>query len=204
MLLGLTGSIATGKSTVAEMLKRRGAVVVDADQVARKVVEPGSLGLNRIKETFGSEMLTADGQLDRAKLGELVFADEEARLRLNALLHPLIMDEMKRMTAESLDKDPKSIVIWDVPLLIEENLTQFVEQVIVVYVPQAIQLKRLMERNHLTKTEAIKRMQSQLSIEEKKKVADYIIDNSGSLEETERQVDQLWRYLTLKSGSDQP
>ncbi|MBA4541567.1 MULTISPECIES: dephospho-CoA kinase [Thermoactinomyces] len=204
MLLGLTGSIATGKSTVAEMLKRRGAVVVDADQVARKVVEPGSLGLNRIKETFGSEMLTADGQLDRAKLGELVFADEEARLRLNALLHPLIMDEMKRMTAESLDKNPKSIVIWDVPLLIEENLTQFVEQVIVVYVPQAIQLKRLMERNHLTKTEAIKRMQSQLSIEEKKKVADYIIDNSGSLEETERQVDQLWRYLTLKSGSDQP
>ncbi|MBH8597563.1 MULTISPECIES: dephospho-CoA kinase [unclassified Thermoactinomyces] len=204
MLLGLTGSIATGKSTVAEMLKRRGAVVVDADQVARKVVEPGSLGLNRIKGTFGSEMLTADGQLDRAKLGELVFADEEARLRLNALLHPLIMDEMKRMTAESLDKNPKSIVIWDVPLLIEENLTQFVEQVIVVYVPQAIQLKRLMERNHLTKTEAIKRMQSQLSIEEKKKVADYIIDNSGSLEETERQVDQLWRYLTLKSGSDQP
>ncbi|MGA9174074.1 MAG: dephospho-CoA kinase [Thermoactinomyces sp.] len=204
MLLGLTGSIATGKSTVANMLRRRGAVLIDADQVARKVVEPGSLGLNKIKENFGSEMVTAEGRLDRAKLGELVFNDEEARERLNALLHPLIIEEMKQLTGQSLKKEPHSIVIWDVPLLIEENLTQFVEQVIVVYVPESIQLKRLMERNQLTETEAIKRMKSQLSIEDKKKVADYIIDNSGSLEDTERQVDQLWKYLTLKSGLDQP
>jgi dephospho-CoA kinase len=204
MLLGLTGSIATGKSTVANMLRRRGAVLIDADQVARKVVEPGSLGLNKIIENFGSEMVTAEGRLDRAKLGELVFNDEEARERLNALLHPLIIEEMKQLTGQSLKKEPHSIVIWDVPLLIEENLTQFVEQVIVVYVPESIQLKRLMERNQLTETEAIKRMKSQLSIEDKKKVADYIIDNSGSLEDTERQVDQLWRYLTLKSGLDQP
>jgi dephospho-CoA kinase len=204
MLLGLTGSIATGKSTVANMLRRRGAVLIDADQVARKVVEPGSLGLNKIIENFGSEMVTAEGRLDRAKLGELVFNDEEARERLNALLHPLIIEEMKQLTGQSLKKEPHSIVIWDVPLLIEENLTQFVEQVIVVYVPESIQLKRLMERNQLTETDAIKRMKSQLSIEDKKKVADYIIDNSGSLEDTERQVDQLWRYLTLKSGLDQP
>jgi dephospho-CoA kinase len=204
MLLGLTGSIATGKSTVANMLRRRGAVLIDADQVARKVVEPGSLGLNKIIENFGSEMVTAEGRLDRAKLGELVFNDEEARERLNALLHPLIIEEMKQLTGQSLKKEPHSIVIWDVPLLIEENLTQFVEQVIVVYVPESIQLKRLMERNQLTETEAIKRMKSQLSIEDKKKVADYIIDNSGSLEDTERQVDQLWKYLTLKSGLDQP
>jgi dephospho-CoA kinase len=149
-------------------------------------------------------MVTAEGRLDRAKLGELVFNDEEARERLNALLHPLIIEEMKQLTDESRKKEPNSIVIWDVPLLIEENLTQFVEQVIVVYVPESIQLKRLMERNQLTETEAIKRMKSQLSIEDKKKVADYIIDNSGSLEDTERQVDQLWKYLTLKSGLDQP
>jgi dephospho-CoA kinase len=204
MLLGLTGSIATGKSTVANMLRRRGAVLIDADQVARKVVEPGSLGLNKIIENFGSEMVTAEGRLDRAKLGELVFNDEEARERLNALLHPLIIEEMKQLTGQSLKKEPHSIVIWDVPLLIEENLTQFVEKVIVVYVPEAIQLQRLMKRNALSEEEARERIAAQLSIEEKKRVADFVIDNSDSLEMTERQVDQLWNYLTLRSGSNQP
>jgi dephospho-CoA kinase len=203
MLLGLTGSIATGKSTVAMMFRERGAVLVDADRVAREVVEPGREGLRRVVEHFGQEMLDENGCLNRSKLGELIFRDHKAREKLNSLLHPLIMREMKEMTRRVWERDPRAIVIWDVPLLIEENLTQFVEQVIVVYVPEPVQLKRLMERNHLTESEAMARIRSQLSIEEKKKVADYLIDNSGSLEETESQVDRLWNYLTSKNGSSQ-
>jgi dephospho-CoA kinase len=171
--------------------------------VAREVVEPGREGLRRVVEHFGQEMLDENGCLNRSKLGELIFRDHKAREKLNSLLHPLIMREMKEMTRRVWERDPRAIVIWDVPLLIEENLTQFVEQVIVVYVPEPVQLKRLMERNHLTESEAMARIRSQLSIEEKKKVADYLIDNSGSLEETESQVDRLWNYLTSKNGSSQ-
>ncbi|SEM97618.1 dephospho-CoA kinase [Lihuaxuella thermophila] len=204
MILGLTGGIATGKSTVAAMLKERGAVLIDADQVARDVVEPGTEGLERIRERFGNGVIQEDGRLNRAALGKIIFKDEALRKELNRLLHPLIMEEMQQRTGSALAKNPHAIVIWDVPLLIEENLTQFVEKVIVVYVPESVQLQRLMKRNALSEEEARERMAAQLSIEEKKRVADFVIDNSDSLEMTERQVDQLWNYLTLKSGSNQP
>jgi len=200
MVIGLTGSIATGKSTVSEMLKRRGAVIVDADQVARQVVEPGTEGLAKVVAHFGTQVLDEEGRLHRPALASIIFNDPKQRKVLNALLHPLIIREMRKQTEESLRNDPNRIVIWDVPLLIEENLTQFVEKTIVVYVPESVQLKRLMERNSLSESEARSRIHAQLSIEEKKEMADYIIDNSGSLAETERQVDRLWNYLTSKSG----
>jgi dephospho-CoA kinase len=202
--MGLTGGIATGKSTVAAMLKERGAVLIDADQVARDVVEPGTEGLRRIRERFGSRVFQEDGRLNRAALGNIIFKDEGLRKELGRLLHPLIMEEMQKRTRNALAKNPHAIVIWDVPLLIEENLTQFVEKVIVVYVPESVQLQRLMKRNALSEEEARERIAAQLSIEEKKRVADIVIDNSDSLEMTERQVDQLWNYLTLISGSNQP
>ncbi|MBA4496462.1 dephospho-CoA kinase [Paenactinomyces guangxiensis] len=201
MILGLTGGISTGKSTVSAMLKERGAVIIDADQVAREVVEPGTEGLRRIYEHFGKQVLHEDGRLNRSVLGDIIFWNEDLRKKLNELLHPLIRDVIMERTRVVLEKNPSEIVIWDVPMLIEGNLTQFVEKVIVVYIPEPIQLKRLMKRNSLSEAEARKRIASQLSIEEKKKLADYVIDNSGSLEMTERQVDQLWNYLTLKSGS---
>lgn len=203
LILGLTGGIATGKSTVSSMLRERGAVIIDADQVSREVVEPGSVGLDLIRKRFGDQMIDQEGKLNRTALGLLIFHDEQARKELNQLLHPLIIEQMQSHTKQiQLDK-PNAIIIWDVPLLIEESLTRFVEKVIVVYIPEELQLIRLMERNHLTKEEAQARMDSQLSIEEKKHFANYLIDNSGSIHNTERQVDHLWNCLTLKNGSDQ-
>ncbi|MGA8942602.1 MAG: dephospho-CoA kinase [Thermoactinomyces sp.] len=200
MLLGLTGSIATGKSTVSAMLRRKGAYIIDADQVAREVVEPGSEGLKRIVAHFGEEMLDNEGKLDRARLGSVIFQDPVKRKTLNRLLHPLIMQTMQLQTDTIRQENRQAMIVWDVPLMYEENLTPYVEAVILVYVPREIQLERLMKRNSLSKEEALKRIDAQMDIEEKKKLADYIIDNCGTLSDTERQVDQLWNYLISKSG----
>ncbi len=200
MLLGLTGSIATGKSTVSAMLRQKGAYIIDADQVAREAAEPGSEGLKRIVAHFGEEMLDDEGNLDRTRLGAAIFKDPLKRKTLNQLLHPLIMQTMQFHTDAIKKRIQHAMIIWDVPLLIEENLTRYVEAVILVYVPREIQLKRLMKRNSLSEKEAMNRIEAQMDIEEKKKVADYIIDNSGTLSDTERQVDQLWNYLISRSG----
>lgn len=200
MLLGLTGSIATGKSTVSAMLQQRGAFIIDADQAARDVVEPGSEGLNRIVAHFGDEMLNDEGKLNRARLGTVIFQDPLKREELNRLLHPLIIQTMQLQTDAIRKRDQQALIIWDVPLLIEGNLTPYVEAVILVYVPREIQLERLMQRNSLSIREAMNRIEAQMDIEEKRKFADYIIDNRGTLSDTERQVDQLWNYLISKSG----
>ncbi|MBA4601633.1 dephospho-CoA kinase [Thermoactinomyces mirandus] len=200
MLLGLTGSIATGKSTVSAMLRQKGAYVIDADQAAREAVEPGSEGLKRIVDHFGAEMLDDEGRLDRARLGAVIFQDPWKRKKLNRLLHPLIMQTMQSQTDKIRKRVKQGLIIWDVPLLIEENLTPLVEAVILVYVPKEIQLERLMKRNALSKKEALGRIEAQMDIEEKRKFANYIIDNRGTLSDTERQVDQLWNYLISKSG----
>jgi dephospho-CoA kinase len=186
------------------MLRARGAAIVDADQVAREVVEPGTEGLRRVVERFGSGVLDDRGRLNRAALGTVIFRDPEARRDLNRILHPLIISGMQSETRELFGENPDRIVVWDVPLLIEENLTQFVEKVIVVYIPEELQLQRLMDRNGLTVEEARARIQAQLPIEEKKKMADFVIDNSGSLSETERQVDLLWNLLKSEGGSSPP
>jgi dephospho-CoA kinase len=198
--VGLTGSIATGKSTVSEMFRRKGAEIIDADQIAREVVEPGTEGLARIVREFGPGMLDEEGKLNRERLGARIFQNPAEREKLNRLLHPLIVDSMRAKTEKiKKEKDP-DLLIWDVPLLIEGNLTQWVEAVILVYTPKEIQLERLMKRNALSKEEAEKRILAQMDIEEKKKYADYVIDNRGTLSETERQVDQLWKQLISKSG----
>lgn len=200
VIIGLTGGIATGKSTVSKMFQERGAKVVDADLVARAVVEPKSKGLQQVVAAFGERVLDSQGQLDRQVLGSIIFHDKQARQQLNSILHPLIRAEMRRQTAEIQAEDPDVIVIWDVPLLFESRLTHFVEKVIVVYISEALQIKRLMERNRLTEYDAKARIHSQLSIEEKRKLADFVIDNSDTVFNTERQVEQLWNCLVLKNG----
>ncbi|TCP69043.1 dephospho-CoA kinase [Baia soyae] len=200
MVIGLTGGIATGKSTVSKMFQERGAKIIDADQIARLVVEPETEGLQQVIATFGVEVLDSKGQLNRRALGDIIFHDPHARQRLNAILHPLIRAEMKRQTAEFQSEDTEEVIIWDVPLLFESGLTQLVEKVIVVYIPEALQIVRLMERDQLTELEAKARLHAQLSIEEKKKMADFVIDNSHLVFHTERQVDKLWNYLALKNG----
>ncbi|MDQ0416766.1 dephospho-CoA kinase [Croceifilum oryzae] len=200
MVIGLTGGIATGKSTVSKMFQKHGAKIIDADQIARLVVEPETEGLQQVIAAFGVEVIDSQGQLNRKALGDIIFHDPNARQQLNAILHPLIRAEMKRQTAEFQKEDPEAVIIWDVPLLFESGLTQLVEKVIVVYIPEALQTVRLMERDQLTELEAKARLHVQLSIEEKKKMADFVIDNSHLVFHTERQVDQLWNYLALKNG----
>lgn len=182
------------------MFQERGAKIVDADIVARFVVEPGSEGLQQVVAAFGERVLNSQGQLDRQELGGIIFNDEQARQQLNSILHPLIRAEMRRQTAEIQAEDPDAIVFWDVPLLYESRLTHFVQKVIVVYISETLQIQRLMERNQLTEFDAKARIHSQLSIEEKKKLADFVIDNRYTVTHTERQVDQLWNCLVLKNG----
>ncbi len=203
IILGLTGGIATGKSTVAKMFQERGAHIIDADRIAREVVEPGEEGWRRVQERFGAKVFRPDGTLDRAALRKIVFNDEGARQDLNNLLHPLIRSRMRDKSRQLASQFPQGIIILDIPLLFESKLTHLVEKVIVVYIPELIQLERLIARSGLSKEEAQKMVQAQLPIEEKKARADVVIDNSGSITETERQVDHLWKWLASKSGSAQ-
>jgi dephospho-CoA kinase len=196
MIYGLTGGIATGKSTVANMFRELGAVIIDADQVSRQVVEPNTIGAQKIKSHFGENLFSEDGQLMREKLAQLIFHDAKARTQLNALLHPIIMDEMQRQSDQAILQDEHVLMIWDIPLLYEENLTNFVQKVIVIYVPEEVQRTRLQLRNNLSREEAETRIRSQLSIEIKKSLADYLIDNSGTAQQTKRQVVALWNHLT--------
>jgi dephospho-CoA kinase len=194
MVIGLTGGIASGKSTVAGMFADLGAVVIDADKIARDVVAPGQEGLHSIVLHFGEEILDQEGRLDRKKMGEIVFSDEEARKHMNSLLHPLIRKRMEQEKQKALLLHPP-LIILDIPLLYESNWQAKLEKVVVVYVPEQLQLQRLMNRNHLTQEEAEQRISAQMSIEEKKKRADFLIDNSGTMEETKEQVDLLFGQL---------
>ncbi|CAM5201988.1 Dephospho-CoA kinase OS=Ureibacillus acetophenoni OX=614649 GN=coaE PE=3 SV=1 [Ureibacillus acetophenoni] len=192
MIIGLTGSIASGKSTVAKMLKEYGLPIVDADVVARVVVEPGTPTLAKIAEAFGQEVITENGEMDRAKVGSIIFNDESKRKVLNEIIHPAIRAEMLRQRDEHLANGAKT-VIMDIPLLFESKLQHFVEKILVVTVSEETQLKRLMERNNLSKEEAIARISSQLPLSEKEKGADAVIDNNGSIEETQKQLETILR-----------
>ncbi len=190
MIIGLTGSIATGKSTVANMLKKRGIPVVDADEVARIVVEKGRPALQKIVEVFGENVLLEDGTLNRPALGNIIFNDPEARNTLNAIMHPAIREEMESQKACHIQNE-EPIIIMDIPLLFENHLTDTVDRIVVVTVDEGTQLHRLMKRNDLTEEEAEARIQSQISIREKAQRADDVIDNSSTLEKTEEQVEAL-------------
>jgi len=190
-VLGLTGGIGSGKSMVASMFAQLGADVIDADRLARDVVEPGQPALQEIASAFGRDILLPDGRLDRGKLGRIIFADPVARVTLNAITHPRIRE---RMDAEiAARQSGPGVLIVDIPLLYENERTGSVETVIVVWVDTQTQLRRLVERNGLSEHEARQRIAAQMPLDEKRARADVVIDNSGSPENTRRQVDAIYR-----------
>jgi dephospho-CoA kinase len=197
MNIGLTGGIASGKSTVAKMLTERGAILIDLDGVAREVVNPGQPSLFRIAERFGQAVLQEDGSLNRKKLGDIVFADPSERKALEQIIHPAIRAIMKERMAYYETNAPHKLIVVDIPLLYESGLESYFEQIMVVYVPRNTQLQRLMERNKLTVEEAEKRLSAQMDIEEKKTRADILIDNSNSIALTEQQIDRFWQEKGL-------
>jgi dephospho-CoA kinase len=186
--VGLTGSIAVGKSFVVGVLSELGCHCLDADQTAREVVAPGSTGLMAVTASFGTEMLQADGTLDRQRLGALVFADEEKRLRLNSLLHPYIMARQDELLREWEERDPNGIGVVDAALLIESGGYRRFDKLIVVHCTPEEQLQRLMTRNKLSRPEAEQRIRTQMPQEEKMNFADYLIDTSGGFAETRQRT----------------
>jgi dephospho-CoA kinase len=190
MIIGLTGSIASGKSTVSNMLKEKGYPIVDADKIARQVVEPGTPVIKEIAEHFGDEVLNEDGSLNREKLGERIFKSEEERKKLNSIIHPAIRNEMIRQKEQWISKGAGTVIL-DIPLLFESKLQSFVEKIIVVSVTPEIQKQRLIARNELNEQEAADRINSQLLMVEKEAGADAVIDNNGTIEETKMQVETL-------------
>jgi dephospho-CoA kinase len=191
----LTGSIAVGKSFVAGVLAELGCHVLDADQTAREVVAAGTPGLRAVVEKFGEEVLQPDGTLDRARLGSIVFTDERARALLNSILHPFIIaaqDEQLRRWAE---EDPQGIGIVDAALMIESGGYKRFDKLIVVHCRPEVQVQRLMERNHLSLEEAERRVRAQMSQEEKKSFADYLIDTSEGFIRTRQETEEVYRAL---------
>ncbi|KAF8065334.1 dephospho-CoA kinase-domain-containing protein [Lyophyllum atratum] len=199
LVIGLTGGIATGKSTVSRILKDKKIPVVDADVLARQVVEPGTTGLKKIVKEFGSEILLPDGTLDRKKLGTVVFNDEEKRKKLNAIVHPAVQWAMF-MKVIGLWVNSEKYCVLDVPLLIEGGLWKWVGKVVVVYCSPDIQLQRLMSRDSSIREEASARLNSQLPIAEKVAYADVVIDNSGTPQELKAQVDAFVERLDKGMG----
>lgn len=193
-IVGLTGGIATGKSTVVRMFRELGSVIVDADLLARKVVEKGSHAYNEIIREFGQGILDSNGNINREKLGEIVFTNSEAREKLNKITHPrvfaLIQQEIKKA-----EKDGAEVVILDIPLLFESGADSWLNPVILVYADTQTQLKRLMERDGYRAERALARINSQMPIEEKRKKAHFIIDNSGDLGKTNKQVVEIWQKI---------
>lgn len=201
-VVGLTGSIASGKSLVSRILQDMGIRVIDADLIAREVVKPGQPAWQKIKETFGGEVLSTDLTINRKLLAEKVFGNEQMLNTLNAITHPVIIEKINREISifRKESQNRQELLIIDVVLLIESGLVHLVDKVWVVYIPEEIQIKRLMKRDQITYEQALKRVGSQMSGEEKKKHADAVIDNSGTMEETRERVEQLVQELLYESG----
>jgi dephospho-CoA kinase len=198
--VGLTGSIGVGKSFVLGVLAELGCRTIDADEIARDVVAPGTPGLNAVVKAFGNENLKADGTLDRAKLGAIVFADEAKRLKLNSILHPFIIarqDELIRLWEQ---ETPDGIAVVDAALMIESGGYRRLDKLIVVHCRPEIQLQRLMSRENLTREEAEGRISAQMPQEEKKKYADFLIDTSAGFEDTRKQTEEVWRELVARAS----
>jgi len=197
--VGLTGGIGMGKSEVSRRLDAHGAVLIDADAIAREVVAPGTPGLDRVIETFGVELRKPDGSLDRERLGEIVFADSEKLGQLNAIVHPLVG---QRMTELENSAAADAIVVHDVPLIAEHNLSGNYDLVVVVDAPTVLQLDRLARLRGMSKEQAEARMAAQASRESRLAIADFVIDNSSSLSELDRQVGDLWAELRRRARLD--
>jgi len=195
LLVGLTGGIATGKSTVTDLLKEMGAEIIDFDQLARLVVEPGKPALKDISEIFGREILDAKGNLDRKKLSNVVFRDAEKRKKLEEITHSRISEEFICQVTEIAKSRPDAIIIAAVPLLIEVNMQSLFDRIIVVQIPHGDQVERLMKRDGISRDHSLSILNSQLPIRDKLKFADYVINNKNSFENTREQAEELWQSL---------
>lgn len=195
ILVGLTGGIATGKSTVANMFERCGAVVIDADALAHQVVEPGKPAWRAIIETFGKAVLNPDRTLNRQALGAVVFRSRTKLRRLEQIIHPRVAREQARLTRQAARKDPKAVVIYDVPLLYEAGIDKRVDTTIVVTADRETQIARLKKRNGFTRTEALRRIRSQMPLKEKAAAADYLLDGTTTRPRLLALVKRLYREL---------
>ncbi|GAA4189955.1 dephospho-CoA kinase [Microbispora amethystogenes] len=196
--VGLTGGIGSGKSEVSRRLAARGAVVVDADKIAREVVEPGTPGLAQIVAAFGEGVLRPDGTLDRERLGSIVFADTEKLRILNGIVHPKVGERSEQLQREAPDD---AVVVYDVPLLAENNLAPLYDVVIVVDTPDDVRLERLLRSRGMSEADARARIAAQASREDRLRIADIVIGNEGSLDQLEAQVDRVWQDLSTRASS---
>jgi len=194
--VGLTGGIGAGKSEVSRRLASYGAVVIDADAVAREVVAPGTPGLAEVVQAFGPQVLRSDGTLDRDRLGELVFADESLRMKLNTIIHPRVGERMAELERQA---GGAQVIVHDVPLLAENHLAGSFDEVVVVDVPPRIQAERLARARGMSREQAEARMRAQASREERLAIATIVVDNSGSLAELDREVGELWAELRRRA-----
>lgn len=195
LILAVTGGIATGKTTVANMLTELGAPHIDFDVLARKVVEPGTPALKKIVEYFGKRVLQEDGTLNRKKLSKIVFQDIEKRKKLESFTHPAILEEFLKQIDAIAKNDPNAIIQVSVPLLIELNLQYMFDKILVVYASTAQQVKRLCKRDRISKAEAANILKAQMPIDEKVDYADFVVRNETDLKETRRQIEKIWRAL---------
>ena len=195
LIVGLTGGVASGKTAVSRALREEGAYIIDADQIARELVQPHKPAWNELIRAFGKEILQEDGSIHRRKLADKVFTDPKQRKVLNQILHPRIKEEMDRRTKEIGQKDPEAIVVIDALLLVELGVYHKVDQLIVVTSTQMQQMERLKERDGRSPEEALRLFSSQMSVEEKVKLADFVIRNEGSLEETKKRANEVFKEL---------
>jgi dephospho-CoA kinase len=195
ILIGLTGSVATGKSTVAKMFKKCGAIVIDADELAREVVQPGKPAWREIVRTFGRRILNLDRTIDRHALGTIVFHDKKKLRHLERIIHPRVARAQIRLTKQAAKNDPKAIVIYDVPLLFEAGIDKRVDKTVVVAATRKTQIMRLKNRNGLTRAEALRRIRSQMPLAMKRLRADYILDGPKNRESLSRDISRLFEDL---------
>ena len=197
-VIGLTGGIATGKSTVSAILENAGAVIIDADRIAREAVKKGQPAYREIVEHFGETVLLPDGEINRSVLGDIIFNAPGKKQLLNKIVHPYVRKETHRQLQQIGRTEPNAIVILDIPLLIEAEMDKDLSEVIVVFVPEHIQIERLVQRDGISEADALARVRSQMPIEEKKEKATIVVDNSGSKENTRRQTLKIFQRLKDK------
>lgn len=195
-LIALTGGIASGKSTIARRLADHGAIVIDADAIVRDVQAPGSAVLERIASEFGAHLITTEGALDRAALAAVVFSDDGARERLNAIVHPAVRAESQRRFEEAFAADPSAVVVYDVPLLVEARVDDPWDEIVVAHAPAEVRRERLRALRGMTTDEADARIAAQVPDERRLAIADVVIDTSGDIDDTRTQTDRLWARLS--------
>ncbi|WP_294467892.1 dephospho-CoA kinase [uncultured Anaerofustis sp.] len=200
-IIGLTGSIGTGKSSASEILNKEFDIpIIDADKISREAVEKGSRGLSKIENEFGKEFITENGELNRIKMGALVFSDEKARLKLNDIVHPEVTNRFNELVNKYRNEN-KPYVVYDCPLLIEEKLTGFVDVVMLIYTSFDIQLSRVMLRDKISKEDAVKRIEVQMSPEEKIKYADIVVDNNGNYSDLKENIKKVYQGKFSKNNT---